>query len=500
MEAGGCGPVLPHQPFWQCFFQEEKVTHKKPHNSFRSQEVSQINQIGLDSAKLHCCSKAISGKCKKLCLRTFSNDWTAARQEFDIDCLYEVKELSLRQCIDEVEEPCQLGCDGLSFCTNFNNRPTELFRSCNTNADLAARSDIEKIKELGFISLPGIEIPIKNVSKCAPDKWVSIACILQLKPCTRASHLNQICREDCYEILNECMDWTRMNVSVTAADICSTVSPSEEDAPCVSLKPYLKPSDVPVADNGGHHGLTSLCRHSSCNRSDVCIPNRNEGNRHQCAPSCSLGEASSYKVAVGSYVRVPVSSNDPGCFKICKCSANGRIEHCQPLPCFSYDSCYYSDRMIPHLTSFYIECNLCSCFAGELICTKKQCRIPGISEYSYTSLPCNCGPHYIPVCGKHNGITYPSACVAKCNGLQEENIMFGACRSRNPCRNGTQVCPSGTKCVEDYKTCLSVMHEPCNQYQCGEFDILLIHDFSIFCLTLYNFVSCRLSNVRKSLS
>lgn len=46
-----------------------------------------------------------------------------------------------------VDEPCELGCDGLSFCTNFNNRPTELFRSCNANADRAAQADVDLWRE-----------------------------------------------------------------------------------------------------------------------------------------------------------------------------------------------------------------------------------------------------------------------------------------------------------------------------------------------------------------
>lgn len=46
-----------------------------------------------------------------------------------------------------VDEPCELGCDGLSFCTNFNNRPTELFRSCTVQADHAAQADVAMWKE-----------------------------------------------------------------------------------------------------------------------------------------------------------------------------------------------------------------------------------------------------------------------------------------------------------------------------------------------------------------
>jgi len=64
-----------------------------------------------------------------------------------------------------VEEPCQLGCSGLGFCTNLNNRPTEHFRSCNRVADEAARKDIE-LWEKGEISLPNLSVPVKGKSPC----------------------------------------------------------------------------------------------------------------------------------------------------------------------------------------------------------------------------------------------------------------------------------------------------------------------------------------------
>ena len=93
-----------------------------------------------------------------------------------------------------VEEPCELGCDGLSYCTNFNNRPTELFRSCSTQADEAARYDVVLWTQQGYLSLPGFHIPIKNISHCSPLSWKAVACTLQIKPCHRDSHANRICR------------------------------------------------------------------------------------------------------------------------------------------------------------------------------------------------------------------------------------------------------------------------------------------------------------------
>lgn len=64
-----------------------------------------------------------------------------------------------------VEEPCELGCDGLSFCTNFNNRPTELFRACNAEADVAARNDVLQWQKQKELVLSGLTLPLKNISR-----------------------------------------------------------------------------------------------------------------------------------------------------------------------------------------------------------------------------------------------------------------------------------------------------------------------------------------------
>lgn len=381
-----------------------------------------------------------------------------------------INEISLKTCLDEVEEPCELGCDGLSFCSNFNNRPTELFRSCNAHADYAARADIEIWKTNRSLSLPGLTLPIKDLAKCSPELWRAVSCVLQVKPCTRVKHATHICREDCYE-LNKCIDWSRMEVNVTPESICSKFSLAEsEQRPCISLKPYLEPSDLPrQAASASNHRTVSPCRGHTCNSSEVCLLASKEeiikgSSDYQCTAGCPLGETSSYLVPFGAYARIPIASKPRGCFKVCRCAKSGRLESCQPLPCISYESCSMSGKKIEHGTWFAVECNVCSCFAGEITCTKRQCRIPGIADQSYTSLPCNCPPHYVPVCGR-NGQTYPSACVAKCAGLKDADIEFGACRAKDPCKDAD--CPAYAECVENRHVCLTVMHRPCKQYQCG---------------------------------
>jgi reversion-inducing cysteine-rich kazal motif protein len=63
-----------------------------------------------------------------------------------------------------VAEPCELGCSGLSFCSNFNFRPTEMFRRCDAEADQMAMKTMQ-IWSQGAISLPLIlpyDIPVKG--------------------------------------------------------------------------------------------------------------------------------------------------------------------------------------------------------------------------------------------------------------------------------------------------------------------------------------------------
>uniref|UniRef100_A0A1I8Q6R9 Reversion-inducing cysteine-rich protein with Kazal motifs n=2 Tax=Stomoxys calcitrans TaxID=35570 RepID=A0A1I8Q6R9_STOCA len=467
LETGGCGTVLPHLPLWQCFFTaERKMFVPAVISTNHETEVSQINRLGIDGAKLHCCEKSLTAKCRRLCLQTYTTDWTNTMNNFESACLMQPNELELRQCIDEVDEPCELGCDGLSFCTNFNNRPTELFRSCTVEADMAAKSDLLMWQQRGYVSLPGVNLPIKNMTRCSPEKWKAIACVLQTKPCSRQGHYNHICRENCYEILSECMDWTRMNTSLNADAICARLHPEGEGVPCISLRPYLEESDAPK-DTGGHHRITSPCKGHPCNASEVCLAARNGSSSYECIPGCALGETSNYLVPFGAYVRIPVQlTASRGGFKVCRCGIQGRIEHCQPLPSVSYENCVLpGGRKIKHGSSFYLECNLCTCYAEEITCTKKQCKMPGYTDVSYTSLPCNCPTHYVPVCGS-NGRTYPSLCIARCLGLQDSDLEYGACSVWNPCAPGAFHCPAGMQCLEHRQICLSSMHRPCLQYKC----------------------------------
>ena len=63
-----------------------------------------------------------------------------------------------------VDEPCELGCSGLSYCSNFNFRPTEMFRRCDAEADTMA-SKMMQVWGEGTISLPLLlpfEVPVRG--------------------------------------------------------------------------------------------------------------------------------------------------------------------------------------------------------------------------------------------------------------------------------------------------------------------------------------------------
>lgn len=463
------------------------MTQWRPKLFSNGADSDEPNKLGIDAAKRQCCEHASSHKCRRLCTQIFTNDWWETRASFDTECLEQPAELDLRRCIESVDAPCELGCQGLSFCSNFNNRPTQLFRSCTPAHDAAAREDFMLLQQRGFIRVLGQELYIKNTTRCAPDKWQALVCALQLQPCTRVGLYNGICREDCTELLDECLDWTRHPQRPQA--ICERLQPpaateDEEPKPCISIRTYLKDSDPAEGWSEGEAktGLTinSPCASKPCNASEVCVPQRNGNQGYSCIPGCSLGQASALNVPFGAYVRVgKMISPSSGIglassqllsaeYVVCRCGMRGIVDQCQPLPSYTHAHCVLpGGRSFRHGSSFYLECNLCSCFAGEITCTKQQCRLPGYVDVSYTSLPCNCPAHYVPVCGV-NGNTYPSACVAKCLGLPENSFVYGACNARNACQAGSASCPSGTQCLEKRQVCLSSMQRPCPQYICGK--------------------------------
>ncbi|XP_077978597.1 reversion-inducing cysteine-rich protein with Kazal motifs-like [Glandiceps talaboti] len=460
-----CGLPLPQNPLWQCFIWNSGNTDLN--------DDAVLGNVALDGAQLQCCSKAVTIECRDLCRKlhtTRLDDWN----EFDTRCQYQPKETELLRCIADVQEPCELGCTGLTYCQNFNGRPTEFFRSCTSRSDQGAEDDMSLWQE-GTIDLRFLEtkIQVLDIRQCQPDMWKAIACALQIKPCHSKSHANLICKSDCISILSDCLDHSRHDAYQTPESLCTMMSPSDDSAPCLSLQNYLAPStrdermhevNVPCHSNpcsnetAGLHQLCQINRHT-CDYTDVCYD-------HSCASGCKLGEASKFLVPQGSYVQIPdLDSIQPGCFKVCQCGSNNLLEDCDFVLCVDTSlKCKEGGQIKDHHTHFHVDCNICSCYSGELICSLRQC----ISDEStdeerrrYTGLPCDSPDELIPVCGI-NGRTYPNAHIARCVGLTDNEFEIGSCSSKDPCDSSP--CPGGQQCVPKRHTCLGTT--VCTQYVC----------------------------------
>lgn len=461
----GCKKMpLPQDPLWQCFL--ESSGSSNPDNSTNG-----LPATAVDGAKLHCCSKANTSICRDLCIKLYSTRWgsTTHWQEFDRVCEYNHLESAMFTCLADVREPCQLGCQNLKYCTNFNSRPTELFRSCNAQSDQGAKNDI-KLWEKGTIKMPFMNIPVQNINTCQPEMWKAIACSLQIKPCYSKSG-GSICKSDCVEILTNCGDHSKFPAGQTAETICNQLSPNNDDHKnCIPLKNYLAPSPF-------HSTVAEVihpCNPNACPNNYVCEVNRKGCQAGQdclpylCVPGCKLGEASDFLVRQGTLIQLPVISGEMGCYRVCTCEPSGRLENCLEMPCIDVQkSCIVGGQRKGHGTSFRVDCNTCSCFAGVLTCSNRQC----LSEYSsqmdrrtFTGLPCNCADQFVPVCA-HNGRTYPSACIARCVGLKDNQFEFGSCALKDPCIS--HQCSKSQRCIPKPKVCLtSIDILECDQYEC----------------------------------
>uniref|UniRef100_A0A673LT82 Reversion-inducing cysteine-rich protein with Kazal motifs n=1 Tax=Sinocyclocheilus rhinocerous TaxID=307959 RepID=A0A673LT82_9TELE len=453
-----CGSQpLPQDPLWQCFLGS---AHPPTISDPESPPIAKM-----DYAKLHCCFKANTSHCRNMCLEISTNWGTQTWQEFDQHCEYNPAEMDLITCLADVREPCQLGCKDLSYCTNFNNRPTELFRSCNVQSDQGAMNDF-RLWSNGTIKMPFMNIPVLDISRCQPEMWKTVACALQIKPCYSKSRGSVICRSDCVDILTQCGDGKRFLEGQTPERICDLLSATDDPERCIPLHRYLTPSPFQNTAEEVIHP----CNPSPCPSSHLCEVNRkgchpgHDCLPYFCVPGCKLGEASEFLVPLDSRIQVPTRSGQVGCYEVCTCGQSGRLQNCAEMPCFDTSkTCFIGGQRKSHGVSFRVDCQPCSCFAGESICSSRQCvRADGSDEDRrlFTGLPCGCADHFVPVCAR-NGRTYPSACVARCVGFKDNQFVFGSCRSIDPCF------PNPCQRSQRRQVCLTELSEyPCPQYEC----------------------------------
>ncbi|XP_028164067.1 reversion-inducing cysteine-rich protein with Kazal motifs [Ostrinia furnacalis] len=444
--SAACGAPSLHDKLWQCFLRNDAPTDTK-------------DLIPHDVAKLHCCQKAKTTNCRKLCFETFNTGWQSNWQKFYGECLGDPQENDLTECIDEVESPCSLGCSGLTYCSQLNNRPTGLFRSCTAQADLDAHLAVAEQKGSGFITVSGLHMPLKNSSQCPTDVWKSVACALHVKPCTAKGHSSLLCEEDCMRLVSTCVEWSRVPAHLTAAALCARMTPRSSNAPCVQLRQYMTPSTEPPLLSA-REAVTSPCAGAPCNASQVCVVDRNclrggACQRYQCLDGCPLGDGSNYVVPLGAWVRVPrPGPAQKACYKVCRCTGRG-LAACQPLPCVGLDNCRLYDKVFKHGDKYFMECNACACSWGERVCARRACG----RARQLTGLPCNCPPHHLRVYSAHH--LYPNVCLATCATASDAEIEFGLAPA---CARAA--CGWREACLPAPRVCLSRLQKACPQHVC----------------------------------
>ena len=154
-------------------------------------------------------------------------------------------------------------------------------------------SVIVKIFQLSFCEfVPFIRKSLHFVSK----SFLFLFLIFVLSVLSMWSLTRVLCyREDCYDLLSQCMDWSRMPAGHNAASLCSLLSPHNPDTPCISLRAFLEPSDNPYIQPQDE--VTSPCKGDPCNSSEVCVVNRNCASGRPCRPyQCSKGEWLTFKI------------------------------------------------------------------------------------------------------------------------------------------------------------------------------------------------------------
>ncbi|CAB1349661.1 unnamed protein product, partial [Coregonus sp. 'balchen'] len=340
-----------------------------------------------------------------MCQEISTNWGTQTWQEFDQMCEYNSVETDLITCLADVREPCQLGCKDLAYCTNFNNRPTELFRSCNVQSDQGAMNDI-KLWSNGTIKMPFMNIPVLDIRKCRPEM------------------------SDCVDILTQCGDNKRFHEGQTAERICEILSPIDDPERCIPLERYLTPSSLGNIIEEVIHP----CNPNPCPSNHLCEVNRKGCQPGQdclpyfCVPGCKLGEASEFLVHLEARIQVPMRNEQAGCFEVCTCGQSGRLENWLPcgcpdrfVPVCARNGRTYPSACVARCMGFKDN----QCIPNHRVCLTDMIDYP-CPQYECIGRPSGCDRIHMdpacdtdndackkarPVCG-HNGETYNTVCEA----------------------------------------------------------------------------------------
>jgi len=346
-------------------------------------------------------------------------------------CIQDPDESELAKCMLDLLEPCRLsGHSELEFCANFNNRPFELFRKCDSSGDRRAR-ELYNHWAQGTVTIFNYKLVFKDISKCRAEEWKAMTCLVSIKPCSHVTNQVHICRSDCISLLKSCLDQSKMDNFKAAERVCADLLPNDNQNGCVSVKDYTKPPSEKVSLQANTVSLP--CSPNPCESGETCVVNRKclrattsptPCKMYTCFSGCTVDGQNKLTIPIGTVAKlVQRTAEESYCFHVCECSINqhdtqstSSFTKCKSFGCERKDACKLYGR--EHGEMFYRKCNLCTCSHGEIICTNRRCdqketqRRDHDGENEKFDTPCACKSSYHPVCGS-NGMTYPYTCFAK---------------------------------------------------------------------------------------
>nr|CAH0110900.1 unnamed protein product [Daphnia galeata] len=432
-----CGELLLTEPLWKCFMSKSPPSSpdRSAHNNDRaindirnskprslidpSKTVSTtittttaIQRSSYDAAKLSCCDRGTL-QCYRLCRMAHTNEFFPETEELD-NCVAQTSEAAVATCFEDVDEPCQPGCSNLSFCSSFNNRPLELFRNCNPEADAAAQNVFQEWIRMTRVVLPGLtgrqDVKLWGPSTCMMPQWKALACALQFKPCRRNMLRTAICWNSCIKLLSGCM--TQYNATL-AVELCNRLTPESFTGACISLEDYVAPQPKTVA-------VVAPCRYNTCRTDQVCVVDHRSSNGYSCLPGCQFGDRSKLLGFPKSWVQLPTPSTScyyNSCNEVCYCNGKGELQQCHSPPLQPFEACRVGQQQFEHGTRLQNDCNQCVCHYGELICTRYRC--DNSSGTSAVIWSCPLQPN--PVCTS-SGKRFLNTCVAQWHGTAVEPL------------------------------------------------------------------------------
>eukprot|EP00731_Ephydatia_muelleri_P007812 Em0004g150a len=448
-----CGDP-PIDPMWQCFLDPGTP----------APDVAP--KLDIDWGRVQCCYDAVDNSCKDSCLLLYAGKVSSTEwHHFQLDCIQRPSESAMTTCLADVSSTCKLGCSGLSFCTNYNNRPTDLFRHCTAASDYIAKDTFYAWASSSMIIHPLVSFRVKPVTTCHPEIWKAVACFMQVQPCSPTTHAVQLCRSDCTKLLRDCN-----NSTMSVEEICDILAPPSTDSYCMSLDPFTSASTFTASDEAL---VTTPCDPNPCAAGFYCSVN------HRCRPDvdpscltytcnagCQIGKSPSFTLPAGTAARVALYDG-MDCYGYLNCTLSGGIVATpssagEPMAqiCDHGVSCNLNGAVIADRGTTTVDCDFCTCHDGNTICTQRNC-----SSEMLSSSTCGCPAVYSPVCAS-DGRTLPNTCIANCLGYNNTDIVQGSCTSSvNPCSNSP--CPSGTRCVPNPQVCLSLDKSvSCPQFTC----------------------------------